>query len=173
MNKPLPPSPAGTPPRSLLRRQLASRLLLAAALPLAGCVVVPLRDPLRVQVVGIEPLPGAGLEWRFGVKLRLLNPNDAELDYSGVFLELDVGGKPLGSGISDVKGRLTPFGETQLFVPVTVTALDALRQALRVVEGKDGRRLDYVLRGKVGVGGVLGERRFETRGELTLPASMR
>jgi hypothetical protein len=51
-------------------------------------------------VDGIEPLPGEGLELRMAVKLRLRNPNDIAIDYSGVALD-EVDSRSLASGISD------------------------------------------------------------------------
>lgn len=155
-------------PVPLRRGLLAAGLL--SLLPLSGCIVIPLRDPLRVQVAGIEPLPGEGLEWRFGVKLRLQNPNEAAADFSGVFVDLEVRGQPFGSGVTDARGSVPGFGEVLLTVPVTVPVVNAVRQALDGAAAGSAalRRVDYRLRGKVG-GGLIGERRFETRGELSLP----
>ena len=52
------------------------------------------RDPLKVTVAdGIEPLQGQGMEMRMMVKLRVQNPNDAPVDYSGVAVDMEVQGK--------------------------------------------------------------------------------
>ena len=45
---------------------------------LAGCASLqPNSDPLTIDVAGIEPLPGEGLELRLAVRVRIQNPNDA------------------------------------------------------------------------------------------------
>ena len=148
------------------RDALACAVLLAAAL--AGCAGLTGRDPVRVNLAGIEPLPGQGLELRFMVKLRVQNPNDAPIDYDGVALELEVNRKLLASGVSDQKGSVPRFGETVLGVPVTISAFAALRQALGLAEGESLDDMPYVLSGKL-AGGPFGALRFTDEGRLSLP----
>jgi hypothetical protein len=81
------------------------------------------RDPVRVNLVGLEPLQGEGFELRFAVRLRVQNPNDSAIDYDGVALELDVNDKSFATGVSDSKGSVPRFGETVISVPVTVSAI--------------------------------------------------
>ena len=64
-----------------MRRLIALTLVL---LSLSACALLPNRDPLAINVVGIEPLPSQDLEMRFAVKLRLQNPNESPIDYNGV-----------------------------------------------------------------------------------------
>ncbi len=156
-------------PRVSARRSLWPLLVcLAALLALGGCAGMPVRDPVRINVVGIEPLAGQGLEMRFSVKLRLQNPNDNAIDYDGVALELELNGQPFATGVSDRKGSIPRFGESVLSVPVTVSALAAVRQALGLAEGAPLDDLPYVLRGKL-AGGVFGTMRFTEEGTLSLP----
>ncbi len=98
------------------------------ALALGGCAGMLTRDPIRINVVNIEPLAGQGLEMRFTVKLRLQNPNETAIEYNGVALELELNGKPFASGVSDQKGSVSRFGETVFSVPVTVSAFAAVRK---------------------------------------------
>ncbi|MEA1136004.1 LEA type 2 family protein, partial [Klebsiella pneumoniae] len=83
-----------------------------------------------ITVVGIEPLQSQDLEVRFAVKLRVQNPNETAIDYSGVALDLDVNGRPLASGVSDQSGSIARFSEAVLMVPVSVSAFSVLRQTL-------------------------------------------
>ena len=145
-------------------------LIALLAMSLAGCAGMLYRDPVRINVVGLEPLQGQGLEMRFNVKLRVQNPNDAAIDYKGVALDLDVNGKPFATGVSDQSGSVPAFGETVLSVPVTVSAFSAMRQALRLAEGSNLDDLPYVLRGKL-AGGPLGGTRFTDTGSLSLPGA--
>ena len=149
----------------------AGRRLVLVALPLllAGCAALSPQDRPRVEVVGIEPLGGQGLELRLAVKLRILNPSDVALQYDGVFLEMDVRGKRFASGVSDAQGSVPRFGETVLSVPVSVTTLAVLRQALDIASGSSSPKLDYQLRGKL-AGPVFRSHAFESEGELELPA---
>ncbi len=150
------------------RRHLLA--LAPAALALAGCAHLGAAiDPPRVLVAGIEPLPGEGLELRFLVKLRIQNPNGSAIDFRGAFVELDLLDQPFASGVSDAAGSVPRFGEAVLAVPVTVSALNALRQALRVASQESRSKLDYQLRGKL-AGALFAAARFESRGELDIAA---
>lgn len=142
----------------------------AIMLLLAGCASLAQRDPVRVSVVGIEPMAGQGMEARFAVKLRVQNPNDAVIDFDGVALELELNGKPFATGVSDYKGSVPRFGETVVTVPASVSALTVMRQALGMIDGNAAAELPYVLRGRFG-GGVLGGMRFSESGMLRLPAA--
>ena len=152
-----------TPPR---RRHV----LMLPALPLlaAGCALAPLADPPRVTLVGLDGLPGEGLELRFRARLRVQNPSEAEVAFEGVSLELDLRGQPFASGVAPVAGRVPAFGETVVSVPVTVSGLSIARQIFGLV--RDGDRaagigkVPYALRGRLG--GVFGGVRFATSGEF-------
>ncbi len=151
------------PPRPI--RTLFTCLLILA---LSACALFPNRDPLNINVVGIEPLQGQDLEIRFAVKLRLQNPNDTDIQYDGVALNLDVNGRLLASGVSDQKGTITRFSEGVLTVPVTVSAFAALRQALGLSERQSLDNLPYELHGKL-AGGLFGTMRFYDSGTLSFP----
>ncbi|HEY0290192.1 MAG TPA: LEA type 2 family protein [Pseudomonas sp.] len=151
-------------PLRLIRTLLAGLLILV----LNACALLPNRDPLNINVVGIEPLQGQGLEIRFTVKLRLQNPNETDIRYSGVALNLDVNGKLLASGVSDQSGTIGRFSEGIISVPVTVSAFAALRQAVGLSETQGLDNLPYVLHGKL-AGGVFGTMRFSDSGTLNLP----
>lgn len=155
---------------SLAGSRVAS-LLAAALLALAftGCAGLPTRDPVRMNVVGLEPIPGEGMEMRFRVKLRVQNPNDTAIDFDGVALELEVNDRSFATGVSDQKGSVPRFGETVVSVPVSVSALAAVRQALGLMDERAASRVPYVLHAKLG-GPLFSGMRFTERGTLDLPA---
>ena len=146
-----------------------SSLLLLCSWVFAGCSVLPNRDPLSIDVAGIEPLPGEGLELRLSVRVRIQNPNDAPIDYSGAALDLQLNGRKLASGVSDAMGTVPRYGEAVLEIPVTVSALNMARQVLGFVNKQDQRNVSYVVKGKL-EGGVFGTRRFTDEGTFELPA---
>src|SRR4249920_1933655 len=98
---------------------------LGVGLPLFGCANLGLNNPVQVIVVGIDPLPGEGMEMRMAVKLRVQNPNDAALDFDGISMALEVRGSTFASGVSDARGSVPRFGETVITVPVSISALSA------------------------------------------------
>ena len=142
--------------------------LLALALALAGCASLTPRDPLRIDLVGLEPLPAQGMEVRFAVVLRVQNPNETAIDYNGLSVELDVNHQPLASGVSDQSGQVPRFGEALLKIPVTISAFSVMRQAWAAAGYQQGRNLPYELRGKLG-GGLFGTARFSSAGTLDWP----
>ena len=146
-------------------------LLSVLLLVLSGCAAFSQRDPLNVQVAGIQPLPGEGLELRMNVKLRIQNPNDMALDYNGVALDLEVNGRRLASGVSDARGSVPGLVETVLSEPVTCWAFSAARQALGLAEHIGLDEVPYVLRGKL-AGGLFGTQRFVEKGTLELPDTL-
>ena len=149
------------------RRSTLVRLAGLFTLALTGCAGWPGSEPLRVTLAGVEPLPGEGLEVRFRLKLRVQNPNEGAIDYQGLSVTLDLGGSTLASGVSPEAGRVPGFGEQVIELPVTVSAMAALRQVFGFATGSS-RSLDYVLRGRFG--GGLGGQSFEASGKVDWPA---
>lgn len=147
-------------------------MMLFAALTLAGCAALQPNDPLRVEVVGIEPAESQGLELRLAIKLRIQNPNEGTVSYDGTALELDVNGKTLATGVSDQKGSVPRYGESILVVPVSISAMNAVRQALVFTDGQQRDELPYVLRGKL-AGGAFGTVRFTKEGSIGIGALTR
>ncbi|MEM5342494.1 LEA type 2 family protein [Paraburkholderia azotifigens] len=143
-------------------------LFVAALVSLGGCAGMFGHDPLRVSVAGIEPLAGQGMEMRFSLKLRVQNPNEAPIDFSGVAVELELNGKTFATGVSDQAGTVPRFGETVIAVPLTVPAFTAVRQAFAFADSAQTGQFPYVLRGRL-AGGVTGATRFIDQGTLALP----
>ncbi|HBX56285.1 MAG TPA: water stress/hypersensitive response domain-containing protein [Pseudomonas sp.] len=146
-------------------RALFAGLLLAS---LAACSTLGARDPLHIDLVGLDPLPGEGLEVRFAVKLRVQNPNENAITYNGIALQLEINDQPLASGVSDQSGQVPRFGEAVISVPMSISAYSALRQAWGASGYKAGQDLPYTLRGKL-AGGLFGTTRFTDAGTLNWP----
>lgn len=122
-----------------------------------------------VGVAGIEPLPGEGLELRLAVTVRIQNPNDAPVEYTGAALSLDLNGRNLASGVSDTVGIVPRYGETTFTVPVTISAFDMVRQVFGFIEADARGEVRYRVRGKL-EGGWFGTRRFSSEGTMQLPS---
>ena len=162
-------------PRFHHARALAALFVLfLASLMLAGCASLAYREPVRINVVGLEPIPGEGMEMRFKVKLRVQNPNETAIDFDGLALDLDLNGRPFASGVSDRAGSVARFGEALIEIPVSVSAIAVVRQALGVIEGADDAKAEvpYALRGRL-AGGLLGGMRFSDSGTLKLPEPLK
>ena len=168
---------SSTTARPLLARSTARRRVVAtgtalATLALAGCAGFGFREPVSVVVVGVEPIPGESMEARFALKLRVQNPNEQPLEFDGIHVELDVRGSRLASGVSAQRGTVARFGETVVTVPMSVSVVGILRQAVDLATSQRVRT-DYAMRGRLaGPGLGFGGARFESKGELQLPKGL-
>ena len=145
------------------------RRLFIALIPLAlvAACASPSREPLRVNVASVQRIDGAAMELRFVARLRVQNVNDGPVEFSGASAELLLNGKTIGTGVSDGRGTVPRMGETFVDVPVTVSALGEVRQAIGLYGAPD-RKLDTVLKGRL-TGSGRGDLSFEWRGELAMP----
>ena len=151
-------------------RRLLIACIAGAPLMLGACASLQGGDPLQVTVAGIEPLQGEGMELRLMVKLRVQNPNDAQIDYNGVALTMDVQGKGFASGVSDEVGSVPRFGESVISVPVTISAFRMLRQAVDMMHSGGVSKISYEMKGKLS-GSAFSAHRFSTKGEFDLPTT--
>ncbi len=135
---------------------------------LSGCAVW--RNPMQVNVVDVQALPGEGLEMRMAVKLRIQNPSDTAIAYHGVAIALEVRGNTFATGVGNSLGTVPPFGESLLTVPVSISAMAAVRQALDMAADPTSR-FDYVLHGELATDDT-GGARFESRGQIALPPGL-
>jgi LEA14-like dessication related protein len=149
--------------------RLRAPIFLLGLLVVAGCASLPNTDPLNVDVAGIEPLPGEGLELRLAVSVRIQNPNDVAVEYTGTALSLELNGRDLASGVSDAAGTVPRYGEAVLTIPVTISALNMVRQVLGFANDGEQKEVAYRVRGKL-EGGWFGTRRFTDEGTFELPA---
>jgi LEA14-like dessication related protein len=143
---------------------LATLLLLA----LGGCASLETREPLDVAVAGVESLPGEGMEFQMLLKLRVKNPNDAALEYDGVYLKMEVLDKTFATGVSDERGTIPRFGESIVAVPMTVSVGRMIRQVVGMLDGQPVDKITYTLEGKLS-GAGMSSRRFSSKGVLELP----
>jgi LEA14-like dessication related protein len=142
-------------------------LLVLATLTLGGCTTLSHQDPLQVTVAGIEPMQGEGLELRMLVKLRVQNPNDAPVDYSGVYVKLEVQDRTFATGVSDASGSVARFSESVISVPITVSILRMARQVMGVLDGKPVDKIRYEMSGKLNLS-AFRSLRFQSQGEFSL-----
>jgi len=155
-----------------MRTKLLPVLAATLALLVNGCAVMPGYEPVQVTVADIESLPSGDLELRMLVKLRVQNPNDAPIEYDGVYLRLEVQGTTFASGVSDVRGTIPRFGESVVSVPMTASTLRLVLGAIGIVAGGQApERISYRMEGKLN-GPMFGSTSFQSQGELKLPSTV-
>ena len=112
--------------RTLLNRLTIS---LAAATLAAGCSTLGARlEAPEVYLLRITPLESTLFEQRVETEFRLRNPNDVDLDVSGLDLEVRLNGKRLARVLSGQSAVVPRFGEATLEAVASTSTLDLLRQ---------------------------------------------
>jgi LEA14-like dessication related protein len=122
-----------------------------ALLTLAGCAGIgkPLETP-RISLANIQMQESKGLETTFLVHLRVMNPNDVDLDIKGVDCDLEINGKPFAYGLSNAQVNVPAFGSETVPVTVYSSVLDIVKGLLGLPQRED---LSYQLKGKVRLSG--------------------
>lgn len=118
-------------------RRLALLVVVAMGL-LAGCagLGVPIDNP-RVTVTSLRVLPAEGVQQRIDVGLRVLNPNDFDLDAKGLVISLEINDVPLLTGATADVPRVPAYGEAEVHVVLSVSLLSGARLISRLMERPD------------------------------------
>ncbi|HEY7775771.1 MAG TPA: LEA type 2 family protein, partial [Kineobactrum sp.] len=106
-----------------------ARLFLALAIILAaGCAGIGGMDfdPPEVELLALEPLPGQGMEARFLVRLRIVNPNSIPLDIEGMAYDVFIRDSKILSGVSNKALRVNAYSESVAELEVAAGMLGSL-----------------------------------------------
>lgn len=142
---------------------------LAFVLILAGCAgIKPGFETPRVSLVALEPLDVQLFEQRYGLRLRIQNPNDTELRIKGLDYEVELNGETFGTGVSNAAATVPAYGEATLDLTMVSNLARVLNQFDQLLRD-DAPSLDYAIRGKLSLDGLLLALPFSREGSLTLP----
>lgn len=137
---------------------------------LAGCAsLAPDMDPPKVTLESFKSLPAAegGGGPRFEIKLRIQNPNEQELDISGISYSIELLGREVISGVSNEVPKIEGYSEGV----VTLDASLQLFQMLKLLASlgqNQGDDLEYSLSAKIDFRGLVPTQRIEETGTLNL-----
>jgi LEA14-like dessication related protein len=126
-------------------------LALAILVVAGGCAGLGKRlETPRISLSSIKVQESSGFETVFQVQLRVLNPNDVDLEVNGVDCELEVNSHPFASGISSTRVRIPAYGAEV----VPLTAYTSVVNIFRSIVGlHKASELGYRLKGKLRLGG--------------------
>ncbi len=144
-------------------------IVLGCLFGLSACAAWAIREPLNVTIADITPLDINLLEQRYAVKVRLLNPNDAEVAFDGVVFDLEINGKPFAKGVSDRGGAVPRFGEAVIDMQVVSGLQNFLRQ-IPDLQKANRTGFSYRVKGRLHSRGGFSIP-FDTKGEFALPSS--
>ena len=153
---------------------IISRLscILLASIFLGACATLsPYKDSPRVSLVSIQPQEIGMLEQRFGLQLRILNPNDVAIPVNGLSYAVEINDREFAYGVSQQAVEIPAFGEALLDVEVVSNLLNVMQQ-LQAMHSETRNSLAYRLTGKISLANSPASLPFDYSGELTyLPAA--
>lgn len=122
------------------------------ALLLAGCAgwQRDYQEP-QVSLTRISPLAGAGLEQRFLIGLRILNPNRDAINVSGLSYAVSLQGQKVVSGVSADIPRIPGYGEAEVELEASANLLAGLR-LLSGLMNRPAEAIEYELEARLDVG---------------------
>ena len=156
---------------TLIMRSINTGCVLVLLAWLAGCATLPAgTEPPYLSIVSIEPVTVTPLEQKYRLKVRVQNPNDHDLDITGMSYVLEVNGHDFLKGVSDTAVNVPRFGEAVIELSGVSTLFGFVRQ-IQALQGQQQPNLEYRLTGKLGVSGGFGSLPFSYEGNLSAPAT--
>lgn len=90
-----------------------------------------------VIVTNVTPLESTLFEQRLQIDLRVRNPNDFDLEVTGLDFQLALNGQKFATGLANHGVTIPRLGEAVLSVMTTASTLNVLQQLLKLRKGQD------------------------------------
>ena len=134
-----------------IQRHAAYYSCFLCLLLVSGCAnLIDFEEP-KVELIGIEALPSDGIEPRFQVSLRVINPNNSDMTIDGVYYELSLRGKEFITGASSTSTTVPSYGENTLNLQASIGLMKMLALMGDFIRNPDNPKLDYQFRAKIDV----------------------
>jgi LEA14-like dessication related protein len=143
------------------------RLLLASAVLLAGCDVLPKFETPQLSVISMKMQSADIFSQRMLVRMRVQNPNSRELPVKGISYRIEINDSELGQGLTNAPFVVPAMGEAEFDVQVTTNLAGMLGKLLSRRGSQD--QVQYRLVGEVALSsGFLRRIPFDERGSVKL-----
>ena len=147
-------------------RYLRTVTTFALALWLAACATLPTTtEPPYLSIISIEPAEVTPLEQKYRFKVRAQNPNDHDIDITGMSYVLEVNGHSFLKGVSNEAVTIPRFGEAIIELSGVSTLFGFVRQ-IQALQGQQKPNLQYKLSGKLSLSGGFGSLPFSYEGTV-------
>ncbi|PJA78486.1 MAG: hypothetical protein CO149_03760, partial [Nitrospirae bacterium CG_4_9_14_3_um_filter_51_5] len=115
----------------------------------------------EVLLVNITPLDATMFEQRLQVDLRVRNPNDFDLEVTGLDFTLHLNDQRLARGLTNKASTIPRLGDSVISIETTTSTLDVIRQLLQLSQRQE---VSYQVDGVLYVQGA--RLPFENKGVL-------
>jgi LEA14-like dessication related protein len=138
-------------------------------LALAACAVTqPRLEPLSVTLADIHPAQIGLLEQEYAVRIRVQNPNNADVRIDGLSYQIDLNGDLFAKGVSRQSTSVEPFGEVVLDATAVGNVGSIVNQFVKMQKSGPPESFSYRLKGKLASGQL--SLPFDSQGKIELPA---
>lgn len=154
--------------RYIHRVIMASALLIFAIL--SGCASTKPEDYEKptLHVTSLTMLPAEGLNQRFNIGLRVLNPNPDPLPLQGIYYTVSLEGFELLSGVNGDLGDVPAYGELTFSVTTSTDMINGVR-LLHELMSNPREKLNYQFNAKLDLKNWwIPSVRVEEKGEIEL-----
>jgi LEA14-like dessication related protein len=143
-------------------------MMLALVALFAGCANVGLEefDDPTVELLAIEPVAAQGMEARFRLRLRIVNPNPVALDIDGIAYDVTLRDKKVLSGASNEELRVAAYSEGEARIEVAAGMLGSLALLRDLITNPPEAGIPYRLDAKISRKGLGGSMRVRHEGSL-------
>ncbi|MCU0560061.1 MAG: LEA type 2 family protein [Desulfobacterales bacterium] len=122
-----------------------------AILALMGCAGIGKRlEPPRISLADIRVQQSSGLETAFMLQLRVINPNDVDLEVRAVSLDLEINGQPFASGAASNPVTVPAYGSNLVEVQTYSSVIRMLTSMIGILPSGE---IAYRARGHLRIGG--------------------
>ena len=122
-------------------------------------------EPPQVSLANINIMELGIFEQRYGLRLRIQNPNSFALPLAGMSYQLYINGESFAHGVSSDRVTIPAFGENVVDVDV-VSSLTQLAKQLTDLGAQARPSVKYRLEGKVKLDNFVGNIPFNYEGEV-------
>ncbi|MFK7829704.1 MAG: LEA type 2 family protein [Congregibacter sp.] len=157
--------------RGTLLAAIGTLLLLG----LSGCAAVGMSDfdEPQVELVGLTPIAGSGMEARFLVSLRIVNPNSIALDVDGMAYDVFIRGNKVLNGVSNEPLLVDAYSEKTAELEVSVGMFSSFALLRDLLSNPPDGGLPYKLNAKISRRGLIGAIRVTREGTINLENALR
>lgn len=116
---------------------------------LSSCAsITPSYEEPDLQLTNLKLLPMQGLQQRFRLTFRVVNPNNIAFPIGGMSVKLNLRGLNVASGVSDKAFTLQPLSENTFDLDVSTDLFNSGRLLLDILNSKP-KELDYEVNAKI------------------------
>jgi LEA14-like dessication related protein len=125
-------------------------------------------DEPEVELLALEPMTSQGMEARFKVKLRVVNPNSIPLEIEGMAYEVFIRDSKILSGVSNQALKVAPYSESVAELEVAAGMFGSLALLRDLMSNPVEGGLPYKLNAKLARNGLGGTVRVSREGQIDL-----